>query len=219
VTLKGGETPDPVEIRAVPHVLVEAQLYNSKGEKRSGHEIDLVGRIDGDFWSASCHPTADGAYRQLAPHGLEDAQIMLVTNEHSALQFRTSKDAPLQHSRNIRLGTLDHDVNGIEIVRFEAPIILVNATTKDGKPVKGFKASVDYTEPDPHRDGKFILKGGVNSDVSLEEQGDGRYRTSQLVPDREVTVSVKADGFATAGRKVKLAEGKTEEVTFVLEPN
>ena len=75
VTLKEGETPAPVEIRAVPHVVVEAQLYDSKGQKRSGHEITLVGRIDGGFWFAECQPTADGAYRLLAPHGLEDAQI------------------------------------------------------------------------------------------------------------------------------------------------
>jgi hypothetical protein len=218
VTLKEGETPGPVEIRAVPHVVVEAQLYSSKGEKRSGHQIDLVGEIDGGFWNAACQPTADGAYRLLAPHGLEDAQIMLMTNEHSALQFRTSKDAPLQHGRDIRLGTLDHDVKGIEIVRYEAPIILINATTKDGKPVKGFQAVVDYTEPDPQRGGKYILKGGVQSDVSLEEQGDGRHRTSQLVPDREVAVTVTADGFAPASRKVTLPEGKVEEVTLVLEP-
>jgi len=46
----------------------------------------------------------------LAPHGLEEAHINLMTNEHTVLKFRTSKDGPLQHSRTIRLGTLDHDV-------------------------------------------------------------------------------------------------------------
>ena len=201
----------------MPHVVRESS-YKSNGEKHGGHEIDLVGKIDGEFWNTSCHPTPDGD-ADLAPHGLEDAQIMLITNEHSALQFRrTAKDAPLRHSRSIRLGTLNHDVKGIEIVRYEAPIILISATAKDGKPVKGFKASVDYTEPEPDREGKFILKGGVHSDVSLEEQGDGRYRTSQLVPDREVTVTVSADGFSTASRKIKLAEGITEELTLVLDP-
>ncbi len=218
VTLKEGETPEPVEIRAAPQVVVEAQIYDSKDQKRSGHEIHLVGKIDGDFWSSRCQPTADGAYRIIAPHGLEDAQIMLMTNEHSALQFRTAKDAPLQHGRNIRLGTLDHDVRGIEIVRYEAPIILFSATTKDGRPVKGVKPSVDYTEPDPNREGKYILKGGGHSDVNLEEQAGGKFRTSQLVPDREVNVMVQADGFTTASRKMSLPEGKTEEVTFVLEP-
>jgi beta-lactamase regulating signal transducer with metallopeptidase domain/uncharacterized GH25 family protein len=218
VTLKEGEPPDPVEIRAVPHVIVEAQLYTSKGEKRSGHEIVLAGEIDGGFWNAECRPTSDGLYRILAPHGLGDAQIMLMTNEHSALQFRMSKVAALEHSRQIRLGTLDHDVKGIEIVRYEAPIILVSAATKDGKPVKGFMPSVNYTRSDRNGDGKFVMKGGGQSDVGLEEQGDGRYRTSQLVPDREVIVTAQADGFKPASQKLTLAEGRTEEIKLVLEP-
>jgi Carboxypeptidase regulatory-like domain len=218
VTLKEGETPDLIEIRAVPHVVVEAQVYDSKGAKRSGHPVTLLGEVDGGFWHADGHPTADGAYKILAPHGLTDARIALMTNEHSALQFRISKDASLERGRDIRLGTLDHDVKGIEIVRYEAPVILVGAKAKDGKPIKGFRPSVDYTHGGPDGDGKFVLKNGVRSDVGMEEQGDGRYRTSQLVPDREVNVTVKADGFATASRKVTLAEGKIEEITLVLEP-
>jgi hypothetical protein len=140
---------------------------------------------------------------------------MLMTD---SVQFRTSKNAPLQHSREIRLGTLDHDVKGIEIIRYEAPTIFVSATTKDGKLVKDIQASVDYTEPAPHLDGKVTLKNGAHTDVYLTEQADGVYRTWSLLPDREVTVTVRADGFKYARRNVKLPEGKTEEITFVLEP-
>ena len=39
-----------------------------------------------------------------------------------------------------------------------------------------------------------------------------------MLPDKEVTVTVSADGFEGASRKLTLPEGKTEEVTFVLEP-
>ena len=47
----------------------------ARGDNARGHEADLFGEIDGEYWSASVEPTADGAYRFLAPHGLENAQI------------------------------------------------------------------------------------------------------------------------------------------------
>src|SRR5262249_19288616 len=97
MTLKEGETAQPLEIRAVPHVVVEAQLYDSKMNKRGGHDVWFSGRIDGGFWSANPHPTGDGHFMMLAPHGLEDAMISLMTNEHSCLQFRIAKDAPPHH--------------------------------------------------------------------------------------------------------------------------
>ena len=99
-----------------------------------------------------------------------------------------------------------------------APIIVVNATTKGGQQVKGFKATVEYTKPGPDSDKRVHVVGGGRTEAIQDEQYDGRYRTSQLLPDREVNVTVSADGFATASRKLSLPEGKTEEVTFVLEP-
>jgi uncharacterized GH25 family protein len=217
VTLKEGEAAEPLEIRAVPHVVVEAQIYDSKGKKRGGHDVWFSGEIDGEFWSTNPHPSADGQYLILAPHGLEDAMMSLTTNEHSCLQYRLSKDSPLSLSRTIRLGTLDHDVKGIEIIRYEAPIILIKATTTGGRTVEGVRISVDYTGRDKNPDGKYILKGGTRSDVSLEEMGEGRFRTSQLAPDREVTVTAKADGYAPKSETLSLPEGATRELELILE--
>jgi hypothetical protein len=61
------------------------------------------------------------------------------------------------------------------------------------------------------------MGGGKKLDALQDEQNDGRYRTSSLLPDKEVNVSVSADGFATASRKMSLPEGKIEEVNFVLD--
>ena len=99
-----------------------------------------------------------------------------------------------------------------------APIIVINATTKGGQQVKGFKATVEYTGPGTKSDKSVHVVGGGKTEAIQDEQYDGRYRTSQLLPDREVNVTVSADGFAPASRKLTLAEGKIEEVTFVLEP-
>jgi hypothetical protein len=218
VTLKNDEPTELLVIRAVPHVVVEAQNYISKGEKRGHSECWISGRIDGGYWHAQIYPRPDGTYHILAPHGLERTRIELPVGVQSAIQVRTSSDAPLQSPQNVRLGTLDHDVKGIEIIRYEAPILIIKATGTDGRPVKGFKASLWYTEGGRERTGGFRLKSGVSSEVNLYEHPGGGYRTVSLVPEREVKVTVQAEGFKSASRTLKLSEGKTEEVTLVMEP-
>jgi hypothetical protein len=179
----------------------------------------VFGRIDGAFWHAMTRPDAQGKFSLNLPHGLEQVELDISTNEHASARHRIGKETPLVEGRRVTLGTLDHDVKGIEIVRYVAPIIVVNATTKDGQQVKGFKATVEYTEPGSKSDKQVHVVGGPGNTASIQdEQYDGRYRTSQLLPDREVNVTVSADGFEPVSRKLTLPEGKTEELNFVLEP-
>jgi protocatechuate 3,4-dioxygenase beta subunit len=218
LTIKEGEAPEQLEVRASPLVVIEGRWIDSKGQPKSGWSSSVFGRIDGSFWHAMTRPDAQGKFSLNVPHGLEKVELDISTNEHASARHRIGKDAPLTEGRRVELGTLDHDVKGIEIVRYVAPIILINATTKSGQQVKGFKATVEYTEPGSARDKNVHVVGGEPKEAIQDEQYDGRYRTSQLLPDREVNVTVSADGFETASRKLSLPEGKTEEVTFVLEP-
>jgi beta-lactamase regulating signal transducer with metallopeptidase domain len=217
-TIKDGETPEALELRAAPHVVIEAQWLDGKGQPTWGFEHHIFGQIDGTFWFGEAKPDDKGKVIARVPHGLENVQFGLMTNEHGALKYRLGKDARLQSGRQIHLGTLDHDVKGIEIVHYKAPILLVKAQTKDGSPVPGLIVSADYTETGDDQNGKMILRNGVQSDVSFEAQEDGRHRSSQLSPDREVTVKAQAEGFQPATTNVKLPEGDTKEVVLTLEP-
>jgi protocatechuate 3,4-dioxygenase beta subunit len=219
LTIKEGETPAPLEIRASPSVVVEGHWVDSKGQPKGGWSSFVFGRMDGSSWNALAHPDAQGRFSLKVPHGLEQAQLDISTNEHATTRHRIGKDGPLVEGRAVKLGTLDHDVKDIEIVRYVAPIIVINATTEDGKQIPDFKAEVEYTTPAGDERGKqvHVVGGGKRKDAIQDEQYDGRYRTSQMLPDKEVTVTVSADGFEGAGRKLSLPEGKVEEVTFVLE--
>jgi beta-lactamase regulating signal transducer with metallopeptidase domain len=219
VSLKEGETPEPLEIRASPHVVIEAQWLDGKGKPTSGFASHIFGRIDDGYWFGEAKVQPDGKAAAQVPHGLENVQLNLMTNEHHAIRWRKAKGEPLSRNHMIMLGTLDHDVKGIEIIHYTAPIVTVTGLTKDRKPVPGLKVSANYTqeEKDPVG-GKRILPGGVHSDVGFEKQEDGRFRSEQLQPDLEFTVTAQADGFKPASRKLTLSEGKTEDVTLVLEP-
>jgi hypothetical protein len=220
LTIEEGATPAPQEIRALPSVVIEGHWVDSKGQPKGGWSSFVFGRMDGSFWNTQAHPDPQGRFSAKVPHGLEQVQLDISTNEHASTRHRIGKDGPLAEGRTVQLGTLDHDVKEIEIVRYVAPIIVINATAKDGKQIPGFKAAVAYTTPAGDQRGKdvHVVGGGKKKDVIQDEQYDGRYRTSQMLPDKEVTVSVSADGFEGASRKLSLPEGKTEEVTFVLEP-
>jgi hypothetical protein len=218
LTLKADEQPEPLEIRAVPHVVIEAQYYDSKGKPSRGHAGHLFGQIDkNNHWFGQCKIDGNGKMTILAPHGLTQARLSLMTNEHGVLRHRLKKDDPLSAKREIDLGTLDDDVKGIEIIHYVAPILIVDAKDKDGKQIKDFQVKVTYLSGTRKRESGVRFKNDVQGDVYQEKQEDGRWRTEQMLPEEEIEVTVSAKGYKPHTENLKLAEGTTKELAAVLE--
>ncbi|VTR93551.1 Peptidase M56 BlaR1 OS=Planctomyces brasiliensis (strain ATCC 49424 / DSM 5305 / JCM 21570 / NBRC 103401 / IFAM 1448) GN=Plabr_3892 PE=4 SV=1: Peptidase_M56: CarboxypepD_reg: CarboxypepD_reg [Gemmata massiliana] len=217
VVLKAGADPERIEVRAVPHVTIEAQYLDSKGKQARGHSCHVFGEVDGVPWFGDAKADANGKVIARVPHGMENVQFNLMTNEHGSLRWRKAKGEELNNNRTIRLGTLSDDVKGIEIVRYTAPILTVKVVAKDGTKLVKPAVTAIYASGKGALDGRFILRNGRQSDVSFEEQEDGRFRSSQMFPDDELTISGHAEGYADKSEKVKLAEGATKEIEIVLE--
>ncbi len=218
VILKEGNTPEPLEIRAAPFVMIEGGWVDSKGKPRSGWALMISGRFDGQFWHTQGLVASDGKFSVKVPHGLEQANIQLIINEHASIRHRVGKTGELSTSRDLRFDTLDHDIKDLEIIRYDAPIVISKVTTKDGQPIGDVIMTGDFLEENNGPGMRMSLKDGLQSDVHFNKQEDGRYRTTQLTPDREVKITAHAKNFKPESKAFKLAEGKTEEVTFVLEP-
>ena len=208
-------TPQILEIRAVPHVLIKGTWVDSAGKPRTGSSMHLNGRLNGQFHFES-GPSAgnDGRFEMIVPHGLERAELDLITNEHSSLRWRLSPDAPLRRGRRIQLGTVEDDVIGIQIVRYVAPILLVKPVDEQGQPVKEVTPIIKYTRPD--EDGESRTNYTTGSNVSFEAQPDNRWRSSQALPDEPMSVTVKKDGYETTTEEVMLKEGEERELVFVM---
>ena len=218
LTLKADEQPEPLEIRAVPHVVIEAQYYNSKGTPTRGHAGHMFGQMDkSSYWFGQAKIDNNGKMTLLAPHGLTQARLSLMTNEHGVLRHRTKKGEPLSTSREINLGTINDDVKGIEIIHYVAPILIVDAKDKDGKQVKDFKVKVSYPPGVRKLKPGESFVNGVQGDVYMEKQEDNRWRTEQMLPDEEVEVTVSAKGYKSHTEKLKLAEGTSKDLAPVLE--
>jgi protocatechuate 3,4-dioxygenase beta subunit len=216
VTLKDGPDPEPIEVRASPHVVIEAQFYDSKGKPTRGHNPHIFGQMDKAPWFGEAKVDADGKMVAYVPHGLENVQLNLMTNEHGALRWRKTKDGPLDNSHRVNLGTVTDDVKGIEIIRYTAPIVIVKVSAQDGQKLKDPAVTAVYGPGKGRFSGMLISAGGRRSDVSFEKQEDGRFRSSQLFPDEDTTVTAHADGYASQSVQVKLPEGETKEIEIVL---
>ncbi|MCC7338761.1 MAG: carboxypeptidase regulatory-like domain-containing protein [Pirellulaceae bacterium] len=214
ITIEPGVNSEPLEIRAVPHVIVRGRFFDSEGNPRSGHKQHMFARDNGQFvFSESTLPGKDGWFEFKFPHGADDATINLMTNEHGALRWRKTASEPLQWGPEIKLGKLEDDFTTLEIVRYTAPILLIKAVDEDGELLEGSKPDSKYaTPPADIRMGRFV-EGG---DMNFEKQPDGRWRSSQMLPDEDVTISLKLEGYTSEPQTIALKEGETRELVITM---
>jgi beta-lactamase regulating signal transducer with metallopeptidase domain len=218
VTLSEGVTPQPIEIRAAPHVVVEGGWVDSKGKPRRGSEIWIIGHIDGQSWHTMVDPAADGKFSTRVPHGMDHFQITIFPGSLKSTRYRLGRGEKLEAGQVIMLRTLDRDIKGLELIRYDRTGVVVKAIARDGRPLKDVEVGGEYTSERAMAGFGHGLKSGGNTEINFEPQADGRFRSNEVVPDREVKITAYADGFKPASRTLKLPEGKTEEVELVLGP-
>jgi beta-lactamase regulating signal transducer with metallopeptidase domain len=204
--LKVGAEPEPIEVRASPHVLIEAQVYDSTGKTTRGHEFFVFGQIDGASWFGQAKADPSGRLVACVPHGLEQVQLDLMTNEHSSLRWRRGDKGEYHNQRRVDLGTVNEDIRDIQIVRYKAPIVIVKVKGPDGFTLDKPGVRAVYSQ------GKAQVTG-----VSFEHQEDGRFRSEQMFPDEEVTITGHAEGYTSKPVVIKLAEGATKDIEVLLE--
>ena len=220
LTIKEGETPAPLEIRASPSVVIEGQWVDSKGQPKGGWSSCVFGRIDGSFWNAQAHPDAQGRFSLKVPHGLEDVQLDII-DQRARLdaapdrQGRAAGRGPYgqaRHARPRRQGDRDRPVRGADHR---------HQRHDEGRPADQGLQGGRRSTPSPARIAartSTSWAAGRRRRPSRTSSTTGATGRRSMLPDREVNVTVSADGFEEASRKLTLPEGKTEEVTFVLEP-
>ncbi len=203
----------PFTIQASPHVEFHAQYLNSAGEATTGHDVMLFGQLDGQSFYTRFDPDKDGKIVGKLPHGLTDVRMNAITNEHGAVQVRLKKDGPLHSGSELKLGTIEDDITGIEIIRYRAPIVQLKPVDENGDIVTDCKVAGIYSDG---RDETMQPVGGMATNILFEHQEDGRHRTSQMIPNRKVIFTATAEGFAESSETVELPEGAEQEVVLVL---
>ena len=223
--LKTDESPVSLEIRAVPQVLIEGQFYDSQGRPCSGHNPYLLGHIEdkelGDQNGYVAYGTIDsrGHFIVRGPKGLKKASLHLSTTEHCSLRVRMAKDQSLGNPfHEIDLATLERDIRGIEVVRYNAPILLVKAVRESGRRSRDSRCISNMRGNRRESHGNRFLRddGKPAGDVTFARQHDGYLRSEGLLPDEEFTLTIEAQGHKPISEKFRLSEGAVKELMMRL---
>jgi protocatechuate 3,4-dioxygenase beta subunit len=212
----------PVQIKALQSVKLKLQYIDSAGKPRKGHSAYLFGKLNGENYQLNVKPDDAGLIEAFVPKGVTEARVDLSTDPYSSLRWKRGKDAalaPIDLSTSgveIPLGTLDTDVTDLFIIRYEAPVLIVNAVDESGKPIESARPGVFYPGQRPTTR-NFWFRNGVTGDVGFEKQDDGTWRSAQLLPDVNFTLKVTAEGYTPSSEQITLKEKEIRTITAKLE--
>ncbi len=200
----------PFVIQAVPHVLISLQHFKPSGENSGGHSPSMMGKFDGQFyWNRSGRRTGKGGYELMVPHGIEDAELRFITNEHFALMVQLAGSEP-SPQKSFRFKKLEENIDNIRVVRYEAGILKLDIVDESGKKLEEARifAHYDITEK-PSEEMMMSSQIGWNKE-------DGLFRLSSIVPGASVSIRFNASGFQTQTQKFTMdkAERRTVKITL-----
>ena len=211
ITLDPDEPTTSIEVRAVPHVIVVGHFVDGSGKPTSGFEPHIWGTRDdasGMFWAGKTQMDEHGRFVAMVPKGLR-IRLSLIDNEHHALRTRVSKDAPLSIGREADLGILDRDMTDVTVIRYVAPVLLVKAVTEEGATIKAFQAKIKYLSG-RWLEGEYLREGKPAGDIAFKRQDDGRWRTSQLLPDGILPSPLRLTGMSRSRRSSICPKGRSK---------
>lgn len=212
-TLEIKDNSVPLKIQALPTVNITVKNVDSSGQPKRGFEFNAWGYLSGGkgwFSQQSSRPKSGVCVAKI-PRGLEKVHLHFFDNEHGSYRIRRKPEADLEAIRDIELGTVEVDVSGIEVVRYKAPVLLVKAVDADGNVVEDVKVSAGAAD--------LTRASGDRTDANFhfEKQQDGRWRSSQLLPDLKVRVIVSKEGWKTEPQEISLEEDTEQELEFVMQ--
>jgi beta-lactamase regulating signal transducer with metallopeptidase domain/protocatechuate 3,4-dioxygenase beta subunit len=200
----------PIEIRAVESVAVAVQFLDSKGEPTRGYGFFLIGTTpEGQHYASRRFPDQAGKIKFLVPKGLTTAYVDLPI---SSVRQRIVPDKPLSKNQKLYLGRLDHDWRDITIVRYQAPVLLIDPVDADGKRVANVKVTAEYASVDQ----TGTRYAAPTEQLYFDRQTDGRWRCDSAVPDEEFRVTLSADRYQRVSKTMSLKEGETNELSITL---
>lgn len=205
------------DIEAVPNRAIHCQIVDSRGKPVRNRAFAVQGDRESNRWhhSESNPPDSDGRFDLFTPLDLRNAEVFPKTSDTYSWRFSFSPSGRLMHGRSIYLENMTDEDETLFFIRYAAPTLFVVPVDANGDLLDDVTIASEYAA-DPHRDENGDTRLAKTGSVQFDLLGDGRFRSRQLLPDEETTVTVTKNGYRPATAIVTLGEGEKRGVILEL---
>src|SRR5262249_48177541 len=147
------------------------------------------------FFSQFSPVDSTGRRFTLVPRGLEQSRISL-PREYVSGRIQVAPDKPLDNRRQIDFETINDDITGVKIVRYEPPVVRVHLVNEQDEPVEGAYILIE-TPAEKHEGNAAAQPKSKAKPIYWDctDVKDGLYVSRCLVPDQELTFMIAAPGY------------------------
>jgi hypothetical protein len=150
------------------------------------------------------------------PHGLRDVNFVLQGQPDPAVfKFRRDSHQPLHYGSSgtsFRIDEINDDIEGLEIVRYKSPVLIITAIGENEQHLKDFQVKAKYLNTPFDRQVVNVNR----SEVNFSSLGNGTAQSQNMLPDEEIAFTVSADGYSPVEEKLIFKEGERRQLNITL---
>jgi hypothetical protein len=191
---------------------IRVQEIDACGFREYGYatNFNISGEIEGQGWGVQWKQATDRIVQVRVPHGLMNAYFHTDVAPHHGLKYRFSNQKDYRYALySVDLGTLDHDVDRLEIARIVWPRLIVKVIDEKLRSINDIRLHGSYV-----KNQEAPSREDIVFPITLRD--DGSVDSVYLLPGRNQTISVEAGGYEPASQTVILDEGERRVLEFVL---
>lgn len=193
------------DFRATQAATVRVKSIDSGGKATAATTATIMGRYRGGSIFTAGVQQAEGRQLIRVPRGLEDAILMLSKDELMAVKLSNDSTALIVNGQ-LSLGTIETDINQIEVTRFRPTTVTVTILDDSNKKLDDAVPTGIIKSPSP----------GQHIPVTFRRAENGQWKSTALLPDVPVEIQISKPGWYAKKETLTLKEGEPQAISIVM---
>jgi tetratricopeptide (TPR) repeat protein len=202
-------------LQAIPHVTFRGHCLDLDGNPRKARNIQASGFVDGVFYSTAFQSNENGQVIGVLPTNLEQVRFKIDTYQFESVHVHYGEVAGPVKNDALTFERIPQDILDAHFFLYDSASVFIKLFDKDGNTLHKCIVSGVY------QDGPTTKLLGIERKsvgFAFKWNTNNRLLSTQLLPNRNITLKLAADGYETAFIDLLVPpSGERKEIAVVLD--